>query len=419
MGTTRSLPHAEAPAASAPAVIHSEAPVSQPLPQGWPAERPPRPAWIEIDLAAIARNFERIRQDAPPGLSFLAVVKDDAYGHGVLPVARLALRAGVRFLAVATLEEGVRLRESGIRAPILLLGERAPMEFPWAVRYDLTCVIGERALALDLARCAARAEKRVPVHVKINTGMNRYGVRWDEAGHMFEQILSQPSLRLEGVLSHFAQSDERDKTFARTQLSRFQEVLQMLEGRGVRPSWRHLCNTGGYLDLPEAHFDMVRVGLLPLGVYPSQVCRRIPDLEPAMTVKARIVALQQLRPGDTVGYGMHYRSDRPRRIAVLPVGYGDGFPRVRNQGAVLIHGRRAPLVGGVAMDAFMVDVTDIPQARLGDEAVLLGRQGNEEITAMELAGLRHSVVYEVLVGWQPRLPRVYRSLPGPDNASAP
>lgn len=401
------------------AMVRVEAPASQPLPQGWPAGRPPRPAWIEIDLGAIARNFDRIRRDAPPGLSFLAVVKDDAYGHGVLPVARLALQAGVRFLAVATLEEGVRLRESGVRAPILLLGERDPMEFPWAVGYDLTCVIGEMMLARDLARCAARAHKRVPVHVKINTGMNRYGVRWDEAGPMFELVLSEPSLRLEGVLSHFAQSDERDKTFARVQLRRFQEVLQWLENRRLRPAWRHLCNTGGYLDLPEAHFDMVRVGLLPLGVYPSRVCRRIPDLEPAMTVKARIAALQQLQPGDTVGYGMHYRADRPRRIAVVPVGYGDGFPRLRNQGEVLIHGRRAPLVGGVAMDAFMVDVTDIPQARPGDEAVLLGRQGAEEITAMELADLRQSVVYEVLVGWQPRLPRVYRSLPGTNNPSAP
>jgi alanine racemase len=382
----------------------------------WPPDRPPRPAWVEVDLAAIARNLERIRQDAPPGLSFLSVVKDDAYGHGALPVAHLALNAGARFLAVATLEEGIRLRQAGLRAPILLLGERDSTELSWAVTYELTCVVGELALIGELARYAHRTQKRVPVHIKINTGMNRYGVRWEEAWPLCEKILSEPALRLEGVLSHFAQSDERDKTFARIQLERFQQVLRTLEDKGIRPPWRHICNTGGYLDLPEAHFDLVRLGLLPLGVYPSRVCRQIPGLEPALSVKARIVALQHLRPGDTVGYGMHYRAPSHRRIAVLPLGYGDGMPRLRNAGAVLIRGRRAPIVGGVAMDAFMVDVTHIPEAKLGEEAVILGRQNDEEITAQELASWQQSVVYEALVRWQPRLPRLYRNSP---NAPSP
>ncbi|MCS7091343.1 MAG: alanine racemase [Verrucomicrobiota bacterium] len=381
------------------------------LPQPSADPRPPRPAWVEVDLGAIMRNYARIKEEAPSSLTLLAVVKDDAYGHGAVPVARLAIAAGVRFLAVATLEEGIRLREAGLRVPILLLGEREPAEFPWAVRHDLTCVLGEPSLVRILAKVAAEAGKRVPIHVKINTGMNRYGVRWDAALAMVEQVLSEPALALEGVLSHFAQSDEADKTFARLQLQRFQQVLCELEARGIRPAWRHLCNTGGYLDLPEAHFDLVRLGLLPLGVYPSRVCRRLAGLEPAMAVKARIVAIQHLRPGDTVGYGMHYRAESPRRIAVLPLGYGDGFPRVRNAGYVLIRGRRAPLVGGVAMDAFAVDITDIPEVSLGDEAVIMGCQGTDRITARDLADLRQSVVYEALVSWQPRLPRVYRISP--------
>jgi len=170
---------------------------------------------------------------------------------------------------------------------------------------------------------------------------------------------------------------------------------------------KHLCNSGGFLDLPPAHFDMVRLGILPLGVFPSSVCRRIPGIEPVMTVKARLVALQKLQPGDTVGYGMRYTASSPRRIAVLPIGYGDGFPRLRNQGCVLVRGQRAPLVGGVAMDAITVDITDIPAAQLWDEAVIMGRQGEDEISVHEVAKLKNSVSYDVLTSWRARLPKIH------------
>jgi alanine racemase len=254
---------------------------------------------------------------------------------------------------------------------------------------------------------AERAGKRFPVHLKINTGMNRYGVRWDEAATLAERIAATPSLVLEGALSHFAQSDETDKTFALCQLARFQNAINGISERGIDLKFRHLCNSGGFLDLPEAYFDMVRLGILPLGVFPSAVCRRIPGVEAVMSVKARIAAIQKLQPGDSVGYGMRFTANTPRRIAVLPIGYGDGFPRVRNQGFALIHGHRAPLVGGVAMDAITVDITDIPAAQLWDEAVLMGRQGEEEITVHEMARLRNSVSYDVLTSWRGRLPRIY------------
>ena len=366
----------------------------------------PRPAWIEINLTHLKRNFELIQRDKPPDVKVLSVVKDDGYGHGAVHVARAALESGASFLALSTVEEAVSLREQGIRARMLLLGDRQESELPWCLTHDLTCCLSEPESVRKLGHLAARAGKKVPVHLKINTGMNRYGVRWHDAAGLGELIHSTPSLHLEGALSHFAQSDEADKTFARLQLARFTEALHALAERGIQVGLRHLCNSGGFLDLPTAHFDMVRLGILPLGVFPSSVCRRISGIQPVMSVKARIAAVQELQPGDSVGYGMRYTAKEPRRIAVLPIGYGDGFPRVRNQGCALIHGQRAPLVGGVAMDALTVDITDIPLARLWDEAVLMGQQGEDEISVHEVAKLKNSVSYDVLTSWRSRLPRI-------------
>lgn len=366
------------------------------------AARAARPAWVEIDVTQWRRNWALIRAGFPPGLGLIAVVKDDAYGHGLLTAAQLALENGARLLAVPTLAEAVALREAGIAAPILLLGPRHPDELELCVHHGLTCTLAGPADVAPLAHAAARAGRRVAVHLKINTGMNRYGVPPAGAAALAAAIDAEPALRLAGVFSHFAQSDERDKTFAHAQLARFHEALAALAGR---PLLRHLCNSGGYLDLPDAHLDAVRLGLLPLGVHPSEVCRRLPGLAPVMSVKARIAAIQSLAPGEPVGYGMRYTTPAPRRIAVLPLGYGDGFPRIRNEGAVLLHGRRAPLVGGVTMDALFVDVTDVPGAARGDVATLLGRDGDEEITAHELARLKRSVSYDLLCAWRARLPR--------------
>ncbi len=367
----------------------------------------PRPAWVEVNLRRLRGNFERINRDKPAGLRLVSVVKDNGYGHGALAVAQAALAADAEFLALSTLEEAVFLRDQGIKAPLLLLGDREESELPWCVAHDLTCCVSEPHSILRLGRLAVEAGKRVPVHLKINTGMNRYGVRWTEAAALARLIASTHSLALEGTLSHFAQSDEADKTFALLQLARFQEASEQIAAQGIDMPLKHLCNSGGFLDLPQAHFNMVRLGILPLGVFPSSVCRRIAGIEPVMSVKARIAAIQNLGPGDSVGYGMRFTATSPRRIAVLPLGYGDGFPRVRNQGAALVRGKRAPLVGGVAMDAITVDITEIPEAQLWDEAVVMGRQGAEEITVHEVAKLKNSVSYDVLTGWRARLPRLY------------
>jgi alanine racemase len=364
-------------------------------------------SWVEINLGQLRENFAIINADKPPQVKLLSVVKDNAYGHGAVAVAKIAIDAGAAFLAVVTIEEAIALRNQGTRHPILMLGERHESEFALCVEHDLTMSLG-CLMAIDrLSKLAIAKQKVIPVHLKIDTGMSRYGVRWENALALVEEIVKRKELRLEGVMSHFAMSDELDKTFANLQLSRFQQVVDTVTAKGIRVPYRHLCNSGGLLDLPQAHFDMVRIGILPLGVYPSQVCRRIPGLKPVMAVKSRVAFLQDLQAGDVVGYGMRFTATAPTRIGVIPIGYGDGFPRVRNQGYVLIHGQRAPLVGGVSMDALTVDVTHLPEVMAGDEVVLMGSSGSEEISIHDIAKLKNSVSYDAMTAWRSRLPRVY------------
>lgn len=365
-----------------------------------------RSAWVEIDVARLRTNFRLIREDLPPHVGLAPVVKDNAYGHGALTVARAAIEVGARFFAVNTLEEADELRRAGFRTPLLLLGERHPDELPACVAHGWRVCVGELAIARELSRLATEAGRTVPVHLKLDTGMGRFGVRWDELAAMLPELLRLPHLDWEGVASHFAMSDEADKTFALLQLERYQASLQNLIEAGIRPRFQHLCNSGGVLDLPAAHFNLVRPGILALGVFPSRVCRRLPGIAPVMSVKARLVSVRRLQPGDPCGYGLRYHAPTPRRIGIVPVGYGDGFPRLRNAGEALVRGRRAPLIGSVAMDAFAVDLTDVPEAQLWDEVVLQGRQGGEEITAQDLARWKGSVSYDILVGWRARLPRV-------------
>jgi len=366
---------------------------------------PQRPAWTEIDLGKLRRNLQLIFADLPKHVRLMAVVKDEAYGHGALDVARVAVEEGAWGFGLSTLEEAMLLREGGIKAPLLLLGERQEAELEWCVAHDLTVCVNEPHAVRKLAKIAADFGRQVPVHVKIHTGMSRYGVRWDEALPLIEQIAAEKALSLEGVMTHFSQSDEVEKTFANLQFARFNEVLGAMAEKGMPVKLRHTCNSGGFLDLPHAHLDMVRVGILLYGVFPSTACRQIAGIEPVMSVKARIAAIQKLKPGEVVGYGMRYTAPSERRIAILPIGYGDGFPRVRNEGCALIHGKRAPLVGGIAMDALMVDITDIPQAQMWDEAVLMGKQGSDEITVRDIAKLKNSVTYDVLTNWRLRLRR--------------
>lgn len=378
----------------------------------------PRPAWIEIDLGQLRHNLAVIRRALGSSVRWLAVVKDDAYGHGMVRMARECLSAGADQLGVATAAEGATLRDCGIEAPILLLGDRDPDELPFCLEYRLRVCLSSPEQARVLDRLAHQAAVVTPVHLKINTGMNRYGVNWEEAARTAREIQALPGLFLEGVMSHFSMSDESDKSFALEQIRRFQSALKEMTQAGVNPGLRHLCNTGGFLDLPQAHFDMVRLGVLPTGVYPSRVCRRLDTLRPVMSVKARIVTLRHLGPGDVYGYGLRYRASAPRRIGVLPIGYGDGYPRLRNCGHVLTHGQPAPILGGVSMDAIGIDLSEIPESQPGDTCVLLGTQKEASVTAQDIAGWGQTVCYDILAGWRQRLPRL-EIRPETDGDSAP
>ena len=364
-----------------------------------------RPVWVEIDLKQLRRNFEIINQDKPKNLAILSVVKDQAYGHGAVQVAKIALEYGSQYLAVANLDEAIELRENEFGAPIFIFGERTEEELKLCIEYNFTICVNDSSQVQKLA--ALGPGKKILVHVEVDTGLSRYGVRWTGALKVIEAIANIDRLKLEGVMSHFAMSDELDKTFALLQLERFEKVLSQIRQLGVKLKYRHMCNTGGFLDLPQAHFDLVRIGILPLGVYPSQVCRRMDGLKPVMSVKTKIAAIRELERGDYVGYGLRYQAPSKKKVAVLPVGYGDGYPRIRNEGEVLIHGERAPIIGGNAMDAMMVDVTEIPETQVWDEVVLMGKQGGEEIDVHEIAKLKRTVSYDILSGWRARLPRVY------------
>jgi alanine racemase len=275
------------------------------------------------------------------------------------------------------------------------------------LQYRITPCVGSHSGLAELKNAIEALGETIPVHLKIDTGMSRYGFRWSQIDALLEELRATPEIRVEGLMSHFAMSDELDKTFARLQLSRFNEALTKARAADINPQYCHICNSGGFLDLPEAHFNLVRTGILPLGVYPSKSCRRLQGIEPIMTVKSRLSAIKELEPGDHVGYGMRYTARERMRIGVVPIGYGYGYPRVRNQGEVLLHGQRARIVGGVSMDAITIDISRIVEAKQWDEVTLLGRNGLEEITIHEIAGLRNSVSYDAMVSWSARLPRRY------------
>ena len=371
---------------------------------------PLRSAWIEVDHAQLQRNFAAIRRQAEaanPGKAaeVLLVVKDDGFGHGAVETSRTALASGAKRLAVATLGEGLELRRGGIDAPILVYGERAPEDLAECVKHGLTVCVNDLSTPTELGRLARGFGLRSKVHLKVSTGMNRHGVDWEATAILGKSIAEIPGIELEGVFSHFAMSDAADPAFSLEQIERFRQAVGRLKNAGVRVPLRHLCNSGGFLNFPQAHFEMVRLGLLPLGWYPSSHVPTLEGLAPVMTVKARVALVREVAPGETVGYGRRYRAEMVRRIAVLPVGYGDGYPRLLNTGCVLLHGRRVPIRGGVTMDAIMVDVTELPGVAAGDEAVLMGSQGAEHISVHELAGAANTVSYDILVRWSSRMER--------------
>ncbi len=358
--------------------------------------------WAEVDLDAVAANTCNLARLVRPARLF-AVVKADGYGLGAVAVARVALKNGAAGLCVARPEEGLALRGHGIEAPILILGPTLPALADAVVRARLTPTVCDPDLAEALARAAGTGSQPFPVHVKIDTGLHRYGIRPADAPAFLGRLGRYPQLRVEGIWTHLATADEADKTFAYRQLACFNQVVA-----GLPPvPFRHAANTAAAIGLPEFRLDLVRAGIGIYGYYPSRHVGRAVALRPALTLKSRVVRVHEVGPGEAVGYGRTWVARRPSRVALVACGYGDGYPRqLSNRGAVLIRGRRCPVVGRVSMDLLTVDVTHVPMVAGGDEVVLAGRQGDAEIGLDELAELAGTIPYELLTRLTPRVPRI-------------
>ena len=360
----------------------------------------------EIDLSAIRHNVGVMRS-AAPGAALMAVVKADAYGHGAVPVARAALEAGAERLAVAIPEEGARLRGAGIAAPILVLGAILGREAAEAVAaLGLEQAVFDLARARELSDAALRVRREVGVHLAMDTGMGRIGLREPEAVRtLARQIDALPGLRLVGCFTHLSMADEDDPAYTLRQIRRFEALRAALVLEHPGPILVHAANSAALFRYPQLHHALVRGGIALYG------CAPVPEavgLRPAMRWVTEAVHVKTIEPGERVSYGGLFEAKRPTCVMTLPVGYADGYRRgISGRGSVLVRGRRAPILGRICMDQMMVDVTDIPGAALGDAVVLLGRQGSQEITAEEMAGWCETIPYEVFCDIGPRVPRVY------------
>ncbi|MFO7263961.1 MAG: alanine racemase [Bacillota bacterium] len=370
-----------------------------------------RPVWSEIDLGAIAFNMQQFRR-LYPQKQLMAVVKADAYGHGAVPVAKTVLAAGADWLGVAFVEEGLALRQAGIEAPILVLGTtREAAAITAAVRAGLALTVYDRENLMQMAKLARQAGRRLTVHVKVDTGMNRIGVKGvDAAVELLQAAAEQPWIEVQGMYTHFATADEADKRFTRRQYDTFMDIASTLERHGLRPPLLHCANSAAAIELPETAADMLRIGIGLYGVYPSpEVSHTRIQLKPAMQWKTRVAMVKPVSPGETVSYGATYRVQTTEWIATLPLGYADGYSRrLSNVGEVLIRGHRCPVVGRVCMDQFMVRVPDGAGIQAGDEVVLFGRQDGAELPVEQMAAWLDTIAYEVLCMVGKRVPRVYR-----------
>lgn len=363
-----------------------------------------RTNYVEIDPEAIAHNVREIHRTLPPGVQMMAVVKADGYGHGAGVAARAALAGGAERLAVATVEEAVALRESQIAAPILVLGNVEPQAAEAVARWQVAQTVCDARGIRALQWAGVAQGLCVPVHLKLDTGMGRLGVRAHGAAQMLAREIAKSShLRLQGVFTHFACADELDEAYTRMQCARFEDMLAALAPVWDRWPLRHAANSAATLRFPFAHYDLVRTGIALYGAPP--VSTRL-DLRPAMRWVTTAVLVKDLPAGESVSYGATYTASSARRVMTLPVGYADGYRRVLgNRAQVLVRGRRAPVIGRVCMDQCMADVTEIPGCEAGDEVVLLGSQGEACITTRELAGWMETIDYEVLLAPSGRVPR--------------
>jgi alanine racemase len=382
-----------------------------------------RPTFVEVDLEGLIYNFFLLRNHVGNQVEILPVIKADAYGHGVLPVARELIQAGARKLAVATLEEGIELREAGFQNPIVILGGILDRQVSQVITYRLTPFVFDLKTVQALSHQAIQKERPVKVHVEVDTGMGRLGVPYTEALGFLETLFRYPGIELEGLATHFATADEPENEFVKIQIHRFYQVYHQVKKAGYQIPFYHISNSAGLLNALVSNemkqfegvtgkltpiFNMVRPGIALYGVPPAPDLASVLPLKPVMKFKTEVVFLKRVSPGTPISYGRSFITSQESLVATLPVGYGDGYSRfLSNKGEVLIQGKRCPIIGRVCMDFCMVDVSRIPQVKVGDEVVLMGDQETDQITATEVAAWIGTIPYEVVCSIGRRVPRVY------------
>ncbi len=368
-----------------------------------------RPAWVDINLDHIAYNVGQFRRMMAPKTKIMAVVKADGYGHGAVMIGKAALAAGAESLAVTFVEEGICLRQAGIDAPILLLGYTDPVQFANLLQYKLTPTVFDLPAATDFSTQALAAGVAFPLHLEVDTGMGRVGLLPEEAAVVTEQIAGLSALRIKGVFTHLASAEDEDQSYTEEQLNKFKLIIETLKAKNISLPLIHVANSAAALNNSGAHYDLVRLGLALYGYYPAPALSKCGiALKPALTFKSRVVMVKNLPPGSCISYGCTYKTSSVELIATVPIGYADGYSRLlSNKGEVLIRGCRAPVVGRVCMDHLMVNVTHVPGVKRGDEVVLYGKQGTEQVSVEEMAARVGTINYELLCAIGKRVPRFY------------
>jgi alanine racemase len=362
----------------------------------------------EVNIDAIQHNLRQVRSRVGSGVKIMSVVKANAYGHGIVGVSSALLDAGTDYLGVGILDEGVLLREHGIEAPILVFAPPFPEQAAIVLDYGLEATICARETAEALNALSSTRGRRAAVHLKVDTGMGRLGVDYRESVQFTKFVASLPNLDIRGIYTHFATADERDERFARTQLKRFFEVTSTLSNSGIEIPLKHCANSAAVLELRDSYFNMVRPGVLLYGYYPSHEINGSLSIRRALSWRSRIGFLKTVEAGTPISYGRRYVTDSPTTIATVPLGYADGLSRnLTNKGEVIIRGRRYPLVGTVCMDQVMVNLGGPSNAKTGDDVTLIGVDGDEEITAWDIADKLGTVAYEICCAISDRVPRVY------------
>lgn len=367
-------------------------------------------AWVEIDLGALTDNIKQLVKFLTPQTQLMAVVKADAYGHGSVTVAKTVLEAGASWLGVATVPEGIQLREEGIKAPILILGATHTAEQIQAIaqwKLEPTLCSPKQALIFSDTLEAVDHNSSIPVHIKLDTGMSRLGTDWQKAGDFVQLVQGLPHLNIASIYSHLATADSPDPAIMQEQQRRFTEAIAQIQARGIKIPSLHLANSAATLADPKLHYDMVRVGLAMYGLYPATHLENKIKLQPVLQLKARITHVKTIAKGTGVSYGHHFIAPQEMRIAVVGIGYADGVPRsLSNQMQVLLRNQRVPQIGAITMDQLMIDVTSIPDLQEGEIVTLLGQQGKEQISANDWADQLNTISWEILCGFKHRLPRV-------------